>query len=541
MDDKQIPAWLFLYGPPGAGKSALGRCLAEKLRLPFFDVDEMIEEEAEITIPEIFEAEGEVGFRNRESAALQSLLDRPLRRGNRQGIVALGGGALLREANRKRVEAAGQIFCLSAPIEVLLSRLETDPNHRPLLNGDIRETLRSLLEQREAHYTTFHRRLDTGQYSTEEAARQVQTHSGMFRISGMGTEYDVRIVVDGLDCLGQAMKIRGLKGPIVLVSDEKVALYYESRVLRALQDAEYLCKSAIIPAGERSKTIRTLSSLWKSFREADLERYSTVVALGGGVVSDLAGFAAATYLRGVPWVAAPTSLLGMVDASLGGKTGIDLPQGKNLAGSFYPPSLVMSDTSVLLTLPKVEIRNGLAEVVKHGIIGDPILYDLLSTIKLNGRQTESQGWNLLHERMEEIVRRAMAVKINVIQADPYEREQRASLNLGHTLGHAMEQVSGYRLRHGEAVAIGTVSAARLAERMGLAERGLAGSIAQVLKDLGLATEIPANLDRQKIIVAMELDKKRLNGKARLVLPLCIGRVKWGVEIKDLSMLLAEVY
>jgi len=541
MNNKQFPSWLFIYGPPGSGKSTLGRRLVEKLRLPFFDLDEMIEIQAGISVPEIFDSEGESGFRQRESAALLNLIDRSLQSSLKQGIVALGGGALLREENRERVEAAGPVFCLYAPYEVLLSRLGNDGNQRPLLEGDARDMLHRLLEQREAHYASFPKGLDTSLYSPEEAAWQVEIQAGMFRVSGMGTEYDVRIAVGGLDFLGQALQTRGMKGPVTLISDENVASRYEDRTLQALRESGYQTRSAIIPAGERCKTIDTLSTLWQTFREAGLERFSTVIALGGGVVSDLAGFAAATYMRGVPWVAAPTSLLGMVDASLGGKTGIDLPQGKNLVGSFHPPSLVLADPDVLSTLPEVELRNGLAEVVKHGIIDDPCLLDLLSNLKLNDPSPDCQGWISLQERLDEIVRRAIAVKVKIIQADPYERGHRASLNLGHTLGHALELISGYQLRHGEAVAIGMVAAARLAERMGLAEYGLASAITRVLKNLGLPTAIPANLDRDELIKAMKVDKKRADGKARLVLPLCIGRVKWGVEVEDLSRLVNEDY
>jgi 3-dehydroquinate synthase len=246
-----------------------------------------------------------------------------------------------------------------------------------------------------------------------------------------------------------------------------------------------------------------------------------VVALGGGVVGDLAGFAAAIYLRGVAWAAVPTSLLAMVDASLGGKTGADLPQGKNLIGAFHPPSLVLADPQLLSTLPTAEMRNGLAEVVKHGVLGDPDLFARCC-----------QGLGALQADPGEIVRRAMAVKVRVIQQDPYERGVRASLNLGHTLGHGLEMATDFRLRHGEAVAIGMIAAARIAERMGIAQEGLAGEIEECLDGLGLPRKLPDGIDKGRLIAAIGVDKKRRAGKLRLVLPERIGAVRWGVEIDD---------
>ena len=301
-----------------------------------------------------------------------------------------------------------------------------------------------------------------------------------------------------------------------------------SRSLRSLRDAGYSVQPVVIPAGEQHKTLATVNRLWESFLQAGLERSSTVIALGGGVVGDLAGFAAAVYLRGVRWVALPTSLLSMVDASLGGKTGCDLPQGKNLVGAFHPPSLVLADPQVLATLPETELRNGLAEVLKHGILGDPALFERCS-----------QGWQaLLRGQLDPVVRQAMAVKLRIIQDDPYERGERASLNLGHTLGHALEQASDFRIKHGEGVAIGTLAAARLAEQMGLAQAGSCGERSkQALDRLGLPTRVPPGLERERILSAMTLDKKRQSGKLRLVLPTRIGACRWGVELDDPAQLL----
>jgi 3-dehydroquinate synthetase len=209
----------------------------------------------------------------------------------------------------------------------------------------------------------------------------------------------------------------------------------------------------------------------------------------------------------------------MVDASVGGKTGVDLPQGKNLVGAFYPPRLVLADPQTLDTLPEAELRSGMAEVVKAGVIGDPVLFDLCT-----------RGWDALRPKLGEVVRRAMAVKIAVIEADPYESGRRAVLNLGHTIGHAVELVSNFQLRHGEAVSIGMVAASRLAVRLEIAGPGLADKIERVLKGLGLPVEIPAELDRQAVLSAMQLDKKRLDGSVRFVLPVRLGDVRVGVDV-----------
>jgi 3-dehydroquinate synthetase len=232
-------------------------------------------------------------------------------------------------------------------------------------------------------------------------------------------------------------------------------------------------------------------------------------------------------MRGVNWVCVPTTLLSMVDASLGGKTGFDLPEGKNLIGSFHPPRLVLADVRLLKTLPESEFISGLAEVVKHGIISDPELFNLCA-----------RGLDSVKEGIDQIVRRAMSVKIRIIEEDPYEKGLRAALNLGHTVGHAVELASNFQLRHGEAVAIGMAAEARLAERLSVADRGLADRIGGVLAGLGLPVRIPPELPRQAIIRAMRVDKKK-NAKAiRFALPAKIGRVEL-VDVTDLEKVLED--
>jgi len=343
--------------------------------------------------------------------------------------------------------------------------------------------------------------------------------------------YHVRVQAGGLDNLGGFMEWCGLKAPFMLVSDENVAPLYASCVTEVIRSCGAAPAMLTLPAGEEHKTAATLVSLWERFVSGGLERGGTVVALGGGVVSDLAGFAAATYMRGVRWAVVPTTLLSMADASLGGKTGADLPQGKNLVGSFHAPACVLADPLLLRTLPLEEVHSGMAEVVKHGIIGDAWLFDLCAV--LNG----IEGVLKEPDFLEEVVRRAMAVKIRIIEEDPYEQGRRAELNLGHTVGHALEAASGYSLRHGEAVAVGMVAEARLAEHIGLAEKGLSGRIAAALSQLGLPVMVPPGMDMNAVLDAMEHDKKSRGGKARFALPVRVGEVRAGVEIENWRELL----
>lgn len=506
----------FIYGPPGSGKTTLARRLAALLDLPFADLDDQIEVDAGMSIPAIFNAESERGFRLRERAALETVVR------NGRGVVALGGGALLDPACRELAESAGQVLCLLTERDVLLERLGREAGTRPLIGSDPgwRERLDTLLAVRAAHYHSFATRLDTSALDPDEMARKAQVLLGAWRVGGMGAPYDVRVRSGGLDGLGDLLKARGLQGPLALVCDANVAAIYADRAATSLERSGYRVSRVVIPAGEEHKNLTTLSTLWDAFLAAGLDRHSTVIALGGGVTGDLAGFAAAVYLRGVRWVAVPTSLLAMVDASLGGKTGVDLPQGKNLVGAFHPPSLVLADPQVLSSLPAGELRSGMAEVVKHGILADLTLFV----------QAE-RGWDALLSRPEEMVRRAMAVKIAFIQSDPYEKGVRAALNLGHTIGHAVELASGFTLRHGEAVSIGLAVEARLAEAHGIAESGLAARIGACLRGLGLPVEIPASIDGDAFVGALKVDKKNAGGQVRFALPERIGAYRTGVALE----------
>lgn len=510
---------IFLYGPPGSGKSTIGPKLADILQLPFWDLDEVIRQHSGKTIPEIFSEEGETGFRERERSALAACIEL----GNQ--VLALGGGTLLDEATRKTIQRQGKVICLSAERDILHKRLQNSSTLRPLLhsNGSFEMDFDRLMTNRQDHYSSFQLQLDTSSLSIVDAVWEAQILAGMFRIEGMGKAYDVRVIEDGLKQIGEMLRVRQIPGPIVVVTDEHVASYHLNAVLHSLEQSGYLASASIIKGGEGNKNIQTVVRLWEQFVELGLERQSTVIALGGGVVGDLVGFASATYMRGIRWVAIPTSLLAMVDASLGGKTGADLPQGKNLIGAFHPPEFILADPCVLKTLPEREVRCGMAEVIKHGIIADPGLFEL-----------GNQSLTNLSEVWDQIVRKAMAVKIKIIQEDPFEKNVRAVLNLGHTLGHALEKLTEYRLAHGEAVAIGICIITRYAENIGIAQAGLTSEVVGIFQTIGLPTSFSGNVEYQAMIDIMKLDKKKRSGVQQFVLPVRIGEVRWGVPVNDIQ-------
>jgi 3-dehydroquinate synthase len=300
----------------------------------------------------------------------------------------------------------------------------------------------------------------------------------------------------------------GYSGRCALVTNPVVGRHHAEPVMESLRQAGFSPTRIDLPDGEQFKTLETVGHLYGQLVEARLDRRSPIIALGGGVLGDTAGFAAATFLRGVSLVQIPTTLLAMVDSSVGGKTGVDLPQGKNLVGAFKQPELVLIDPGVLATLPEAEFRAGMAEVVKHGIIDAPALFAALE------RGQYELAW-LLDE--------AVQVKVRVVQADPFEQGRRAILNLGHTFGHAFEQLSDFRLRHGEGVAIGTACAARLATRLGYCAAETTERIIALLERLNLPVRPPA-YHAADVLAVMGTDKKRQGNTLRFILPRAIGQV-----------------
>ena len=516
MNGKPIShSLIYLYGPPSVGKSTLGKDLAEHLALPFWDLDEEIVSRSGSSIETIFSQQGEDDFRRWERKLLKEL------NRNREGVISLGGGALTRPESRRLAETYGRVIVLTAPVEILLSRLKGSRANRPLLGPEPARGLKKLLTERRDHYRSFEHRLDVTGKTRDEILSRLETILGRFRIGGMGAPYQTAVCPGSLPGFGQILRDRGLVGPITVVTDHHVESLHSTPLLTSLEDAGFIPSLYAFPAGEASKTLTTAQKIWKHFLAAGVERTGTVIALGGGVVGDLTGFAAAVFHRGVPWVNLPTTLLAAVDASLGGKTGVDLPEGKNLLGAFHPPRLNWVDPELLDTLPEPEIRSGMAEVIKHGVIAGPDLFSLTAG-----------GPDRYHTHREKILHRAMAVKVEVVRRDPYEQGMRRILNFGHTVGHGVEHASGYRLSHGEAVAVGMVVETRLAESLDLAQPGLTEQLEQALSAWKLPVSIPGRLAVDHIASAMKRDKKNINGRLQFSLPSDLGDVKHGIEIEE---------
>src|SRR5437764_1950771 len=377
----------------GSGKTSLGRQLGERLDRAFLDVDAAIEERAGKSIPELFAERGEDEFRRIEEHAVQVALAAP-----DPSVIALGGGAVTSGETRRRIADHFVVLC---EVDLDLAWRRARGTDRPLARDE--QEFQRLYEARRPLY--------------REVADAVANDPDAAALAAAGITWER----GGLDRLGEL--VPG-DGPTALVADANVMGIYGARAQEAL--GPRLQTTHELPAGEGAKDAAVVARLWSELR---LDRAGTVVALGGGCTTDVGGFAAATYLRGVPWVAVPTTLVGQVDAAIGGKTGIDIPEGKNLVGAFHWPVRIVIDPALLDTLPERERRNGLAEVVKTGLLaGEPL-------------------WELPDP---ELVRRSAVFKAAVCLRDPYERDERAILNLGHTFAHALETASDYTLEHGRA-------------------------------------------------------------------------------------------
>jgi 3-dehydroquinate synthase len=506
FDSRPLP--LVLTGFMGTGKTSVGQVVAEKLGREFVDMDVVIEANVGMPITKIFETRGELYFRALEAELCARLAARD------NVVIATGGGALVSPQNRARFTDAF-VVCLDATPDEIYSRLSR-ANNRPLLaTPKPRQRIVELLDARRDAYAQIEWHLDTTDKTIEQVAEEIVTLLKPRKINVTAPDIVCPIFV-GTGLFGRVGKLMNLTTDVfspycAIITNPRVRELHAALVVDSLRARGFEPRLIEIPDSERFKTLDSASQIYDQLIDAQLDRHSIIFALGGGVIGDLAGFAAATYLRGVSFVQMPTTLLAMVDASIGGKVAVDHPRGKNLIGAFKHPHAVIADTDALATLPEAELRSGMAEVVKHGIIEDVGLFERL---EIGDWRLDVRSW----------IARAMQVKINVVARDPLEQGERAKLNLGHTFGHAFELLSNFELQHGEAVAIGLACAARLAARRNLCDTDLATRIENLLAAIGLPTRVPREMSIEAILAAMATDKKRANARLRFILPRALGDV-----------------
>ncbi|QSB06607.1 3-dehydroquinate synthase [Natronoglycomyces albus] len=494
--DIELPGPIVVVGPPGAGKTTVGQALAAHLGMEFRDTDADIVATAGKPISDIFVDDGEEHFRALEREAVAVAV------AEHQGVVALGGGAVLSEATRALLANVTVVY-LDVDLSEAVKRVELDRG-RPLLAVNPRATLRGLLEQRRPLYREVATlEVDTTGREVADLVAQISAAVARRRVD-VGGEQPYPVIIgpggssDIIEYLGQATRVAIVYTASVSERAELVARAVNSRVAPVMLE---------VPDAEDGKTIAIAQQCWEALGTEGFTRSDLIIGVGGGAVTDLAGFVAASWLRGVAVVHVPTSLLGMVDAAVGGKTGVNTSAGKNLVGAFHPPRAVLCDTDSLLTLPTPDLAAGLAEVVKAGFISDPRILDL---IEADPKAALDPG----NAVMAELIERAIAVKARVVEADLREGGLRAILNYGHTFAHAIEKVENYRWRHGDAVAVGMVYAAHLGALTGRAD--LVERTTSVLSALGLPVSYQGGR-WDDLSEAMRIDKKALGSTLRFVL------------------------
>ncbi len=544
---------IVLTGFSATGKSTIARKVAERLNWKFIDTDEEIEKISGKSIPEIFEQDGENIFRKLE----REVLRRACR--EEKAVIATGGGAIVNPKNLELIRQTGIVICLEAKPETIYQRLLHDsaysssPEIRPLLAIDNSlERISELKNYRQKYYAAADWTIHTDNLTPEEVSQEVirgwqyiSRHTTRNKKS-FGSELCCQVITASatypvfvgwglLYKLGEKLKQTGLSGTANIVSDETVFSIWGDRVVKTLETVGLKVNCCVVPPGEATKNITQVIKIYDFLIDKRTERTDTIVALGGGMIGDLAGFVAATFLRGVPWLQVPTSLLAMADSSIGGKVAVDHPQGKNLIGAFYQPRLVLADVQTLTTLPQRELISGWAEVIKHGLVLDPNFFQLLEDIA-------EQLIKLEPDITSEVIMRSVQLKAQVVMEDEREAGRRIILNYGHTIAHGLEVATKYeRFLHGEAVAIGMMGEARLSHRMGLLSQSVVKRLEAILQRFNLPTYC-SGVAPTDILLAMELDKK-VRGKAiQWVLLQDIGKVAVRNDIpeKEILNILQEV-
>lgn len=530
---------LVLIGLPGSGKTALGETIAEKLSLPFLDTDNIVEKTAGERIPEIFANQGEAGFREIEREVI-------VKTGEIKNIViSSGGGAWLNLENRSNLKKNGITVYLECQLEEIWERLKNSPESRPLLTEDF-ESLKKLFHQRDAEYKKADLVVDTTGKDLESLSLEIIEKTGIekkniscvsleqFSINMPGdSSYDVLIGNEVIYSLPELLEKRfcgtnGKKPRLFIITNPYVKAVCGKSFFEGLKNLGFDSFVFIVPEGEEYKNLSWTAKSYSYLAQNSFDRGDLVLAVGGGVVGDLGGFVASTYMRGIPLVHIPTTLLAQVDSSIGGKTGVNLQEGKNLVGTFYQPEMVAADLELLKYLSDYHYRQGLAECVKYTLIDEQGFFEYFDN---NIKEIQERDAVVL----QEMIKKCCQIKGDIVEKDEKEKGKRAVLNLGHTIGHALEASLGYgRIGHGDAVALGIKAEAFLSVKLGNLSKNSLKRIEKVLTDLNFPEK--ANFSTVSTMEYLARDKKRKRGQARFALPV----EKGGVElIEGLDSLLLE--
>ncbi|MDR5682447.1 MAG: 3-dehydroquinate synthase [Armatimonadota bacterium] len=510
---------IVLIGFMGAGKTAVGQEVSRRLGWPFYDTDTLVEQEAGKSTSAIFEQEGEVGFRERERRAVAQVARR------RPAVIACGGGVVTDPHNVHRLKRTGRIVLLEAPLERTLARVGAAAQ-RPLLREDPSRRAAELMEQRRPLYRKAAEIVvDTGELTVEAAAecviRAAAERERRTIPVALGGGYPVHVGEGILPLVALDLQRIGARR-IALLTHPRLLDLYGGRLCMALRAWGLDPHPITVPPGERSKSLRYAQRVYEGMAQARLDRTAALLALGGGVIGDLGAFAAGTYMRGLALVHLPTTLLAQVDSSIGGKAALNVV-ARNLVGLFWHPQAVVADVATLRSLPPRALRAGLSECAKHAAVADA---DLFAWLEANVAVVLRRDPTALTE----LVARNVEIKSRIVEAD--ERETaggREALNFGHTVAHALEATTAYRLPHGEAVAIGMLAECEIGIRVGITDPDGARRLRALLERAGMKLR-PPPFDPDEAIGRMALDKKTRAGRLRFVLLERIGAARTGVEV-----------